>query len=578
MTRHILYSLGLAIVLGFGCNDSTIDNSGNGNCTTADCADMTSGHGGPGGPDHTVGLGPNTPNPFNPGDDGSSGVQVDPNGNIILKPGVTANNKPVIWVAGSAEGTVSKIDTRTTTEIGRYYTFPGSQKGVLTADPSRTTVGLSGQVVVANRAWQFSANPANASAMSIAGDISQCVDRNGNGKIETSTNATPIPWPAGMANSPDECVLWINRDIGDRQGRPQNPGADDNGSRPRAAGFDAQIGLDGMLSTQVYIGLWGTRELVRIDAKTGKTLKRIDLGSVEPYGLVLDKNGDVWIRGAEGSLAKVSVKAGDQVKVYNGAKAPPCPYGITADAKGFIYTAGGTCVSRFDPATETWEKLEIPNATFTRGLAIDNTYGVWIADNQTGLVRVDGSGPKMIFNKLIPIAAEGGQATPTTLGVAIDFDLNPWIVSFSNSKVYKIDPKTNTVLGSVAVGANPYMYSDFSGFALRNAGTALGLWQHTFPGCGSNTRWYKLNWKVTNTAVTHVTVKIRSAATAAGLANVPFTTIANVAPDMSPIPIRLPAGASPDFLQVEFDLFSSDPKMTPILSGIDVGYSCNEIG
>ena len=37
-----------------------------------------------------------------------------------------------IWIANSAEGTVSKIDTRTGDEIGRYRVAPGE------SDPSRT--------------------------------------------------------------------------------------------------------------------------------------------------------------------------------------------------------------------------------------------------------------------------------------------------------------------------------------------------------------------------------------------------------------------------------------------------------
>ena len=52
-----------------------------------------------------------------------------------------------VWVANSAEATVSKVDTVTMVEEGRYRTAP--ETGF--ASPSRTSVSLSGDVGVANR-------------------------------------------------------------------------------------------------------------------------------------------------------------------------------------------------------------------------------------------------------------------------------------------------------------------------------------------------------------------------------------------------------------------------------------------
>src|SRR5688572_1625164 len=50
-----------------------------------------------------------------------------------------------IWIANSSEGTVSKIDTVSLVEVGRYRTHPDF------GDPSRTSVSLNGDVAVANR-------------------------------------------------------------------------------------------------------------------------------------------------------------------------------------------------------------------------------------------------------------------------------------------------------------------------------------------------------------------------------------------------------------------------------------------
>src|SRR5690606_36637833 len=51
-----------------------------------------------------------------------------------------------IWVANSAQGTISKINTVTMVEEGRYVVRPDSA-----GNPSRTSVNLAGDVAVANR-------------------------------------------------------------------------------------------------------------------------------------------------------------------------------------------------------------------------------------------------------------------------------------------------------------------------------------------------------------------------------------------------------------------------------------------
>jgi cysteine-rich repeat protein len=207
---------------------------------------------------------------FDPGGDGSQGVKLDDKGNIIIDPNTAVSKvtKPVIWIANSGEGTISKIDTQTLQEIGRYCTAPGCK-----SDPSRTTVGLSGDAVVANRA-----KTGTPSAARIATDEINCIDRNGNGVIDTWKGSGPVPaqfqWKAGQPFSPDECVLWWTN-------------LSSYGSLPRAAGFDAEIGEKGELSTFVYIGLYGGGKLLRLDGTTGAVVKDIKVPG-NPYGLVVE--------------------------------------------------------------------------------------------------------------------------------------------------------------------------------------------------------------------------------------------------------------------------------------------------
>ena len=59
-----------------------------------------------------------------------------------LQLSVVQSTLPFIWIANSGENSVSKIDTVTGNELGRYRTGPGSE------NPSRTTVDIDGNVWV----------------------------------------------------------------------------------------------------------------------------------------------------------------------------------------------------------------------------------------------------------------------------------------------------------------------------------------------------------------------------------------------------------------------------------------------
>jgi cysteine-rich repeat protein len=473
--------------------------------------------------------------PFDPNGDGSTGVTLDPNGNVILDPskGVSKKVKPLIWVANSGEGTVSKVSTQTLTELGRYCTAPGCA-----SDPSRSTVGLSADVVVANRA--YSGIP---SAVRIASDEASCVDRNGNGVIDTSTGGVAIPWPAGQTTSPDECVLWW---------QDFSPyGA----ALPRAAGFDAEIGLNGELSVYVYIGLYSNQKVLRLDGKTGAVVKEIDVPG-NPYGLVIDKNGSVWVQGGA-SLIRIDVKNGDAVTAFPGQ----CMYGIAADPQGRIYTSGGGCVGRFDPATQQWETLSVPGLS-SGGIAIDQNNHAW-----TGLspaFEIDASGPTMV---------KVGQADVGGWGVAIDYDNKPWVIPAfdGGGRAHRLDlsagPGNTYGHATATVGGGNYTYSDMTGFQLVNAASKAGIFRRTFLGCGAATQWTTLDFSLTAPPSTVSEVSVRVAPDQPSLATATWQKVATLPPDTSPIALNVPVG---NVIQVEVTMQSKDLAITPILSGIEV--------
>ncbi|HSP27478.1 MAG TPA: hypothetical protein VLN74_02930, partial [Ilumatobacteraceae bacterium] len=112
---------------------------------------------------------------------------------------------PFIWVALSARGTIAKIDTTSGAVLGEYST---TSDGDGSNNPSRTTVGNDGSVWAGNRSQSSVVHVGLVEA-------GQCVDRNGNGTIETSTGyGDVLAWPGGVggASAPatdaaDECIL-----------------------------------------------------------------------------------------------------------------------------------------------------------------------------------------------------------------------------------------------------------------------------------------------------------------------------------------------------------------------------------
>lgn len=516
----------------------------------------------------TVTVGGGT-TPYTPNSTGSTGVKVVNNAIVIDGASFGASLGTYVWVANSADGTESKIDASTGLEVARYCTGPGCKE-----DPSRSTVSLLGDVAVTNRANYYGyAFPDRASVVKIAGDKSRCVDRNGNGKIDTFEGSGPVPaqfmWPAGQATSPDECVLWHTPLTKDRNGNTTAfPG-----TLPRAAAFDSTISPAGVPSQYLYVGLYGTQEVVRLDSATGAILKQFSVG-VPTYGFVIDKNGRLWIQGT-GTLVSVDVKGNDAITNY-GAK--PCMYGITADARGLIYTAFTNCVMRFNPVTNVTETLNITGQG--RGLSLDDKYNLWVATDGFGLTHIDASAPPpatagtttMVFKQLVTLPAPKDY-----LGVGIDANRNPWVVNEANAEVWKVNPADYTSVRT-PVGPNPYTYSDITGSALRYAGARFGLYRHVFKSdCAPRkTIWTSVSYAVDTPAGTTVEVQSRGAGNLQALETTTFgatTVIPPAAP--GPITPSLNEGADNTYLQVQFKLTADDPTKTPAVKDLVGNYTCS---
>lgn len=361
-----------------------------------------------------------------------------------------------IWIANSPEGTVSKIGTAEHVEVSRHSTGPAAG-----SDPSRTSVALSGDVAVLNR---------SGSVTKIAAIEDHCVDRNGNGTIETSGPLTPL----GFAD--DECVLW----------HAELP-AHAASSGPRAIAWDVGSldepdGPCAEPTERLWIGWTDLATDVgyvqRLDGETGALDVELTIPSWGEansiYGAAADEAGGVWMIGKfNRSLVHVD---GTTLQVTRYDDAPPPAsqngtfYGLALAADGTPWISGAWDdgrLYRFDRDTETFEATPLQPYGHLRGIAVDDTGAVWAATNFPGaLLRYDPA--TAVFEEItLPGCSE-------PVGVSIDVDGFVWVVDRVVEVAYRVDPQDVTQIELVDGLVEPYTYSDMTGAGLALVANPVG--------------------------------------------------------------------------------------------------------
>jgi hypothetical protein len=351
----------------------------------------------------------------------------------------------VIWISNSTEGTVSKIDTVTATELARYRTGPGAP------DPSRTSVNLLGDVAVANRA---------GSVTKIAAKEEHCVDADGDGTIRTSQGPDDV-----LAWGEDECVLW-HHDIDFPEGLTANTGG------PRGIAWDG--GRPGEDPCHPHPRVWvgwraqpDTKVIVRrLDGDTGEVDAEVEVTGWQgnwdhgTYGGAANREGDFWGLGTLGTLIKVDAET-IEVERFDIPSAHVL-YGIALDAEGTPWLGGWEGhIWRFDPELDQWQDMGAAGGpTRLRGLAVDEEGHAWLAGNAPcALVQYDTLGEELINGNIeLPGCSE-------PVGVSIDVEGSVWVVDRGANVAFKVQPDSYTV-ETVEGLVGPYTYSDMTGAGL----------------------------------------------------------------------------------------------------------------
>jgi hypothetical protein len=465
-----------------------------------------------------------------------------------------------IWVANTAEGSVSKIDVRTFEQVGRYFTGE---------DPSRTSVDTLGDVYIGNR------QGLSLVKISTLGD--DCPDTNGDGRIRTSRGSELLPY--GL----DDCVLW-RTDLS----HPTHCGL------IRAVAAQDEVGPDGEVIPYVWVGgdggcIW------KLDGETGEILIDATPAPVAPYGFALDADGNLWIESVGGrDLGRLDTTRcrdldscpafacdddrGDSCIMERIAQ-PVRGYGITVDSSQRVWIGGS--VARYDPSLPRGERWAVADTdAFVHGIAADARGWVWGAAYES-VIRIDAEDPSSHW---LVVSARGRGAK----GAAVDDLGQVWIINQRDSDATVIIPgrhpgETQVLTRVAPVFSSPYTYSDMTGSQLRLATRPRAYYRHVFSGCEwEDTIWVALDFDAWIPTGTQVSFRARTAETRTDLDAASWMHMATVPSDETPVSLETAfaeAGVAPGhFIELEVqmatDRVSNAYSISPEVFEVTVSYRC----
>lgn len=449
------------------------------------------------------------------------GVATD-NGNLRLS--AVPVTFPFIWLANSDEGTISKLNTETGEELGRYRTGPNGRAD----NPSRTTVDQDGNVWVGNRGG-------NTVTKVGLDEACQCIDKNNNGVIETSHsspgNPDVLPW------GEDECMLlhveltW--------------PGVT-TPSDIRLLVIDPE--------NNMFVGGNNQRSLFKIDTETGGILGGIETAQGH-YGGVGDATGNLWsMSSGTGFVEKISNDMQTTELITLGHSG----YGITIDKFGKVWTSEwGARFSSFDPMD--------PTGTLAVYTQTDNYGGQGIASDSNGDIFIAGSLSHSVVghyrNDGTFVTNHRVEQGPT--GVAVDAAGKVWASNYYSDSASRIDPLSGQV-DTFPIGDGPYNYSDMTGNIARTITTRQGTWTARFNSEADGFGWSEVIWELLEQelpAGTRVEVAVRAADEVAGLGGESYVEITS-GQDL--------VGVLGQYLQLEIRMFTLEDGYSEEITSLKV--------
>ncbi len=524
-------------------------------------------------------IGAGTGNPWVPTPTNSDGVVVDPaDGALVL--GVLGLNSPGVWVSNMDDGTVSRLDPATGRETGRYVSarpdFTNGARPPLeycnwsnTGNcPSRTAVDQNFDCYVANRAFGRQGTVTKISA-ALAG----CVDRNGNGRIDTSNDRDgngriTMTDPTEFFGVNDECILWTVR-VGVNNGVPRSLAIG-------VAGSGTDVG-------DVWVGNYNERRAYRLRPSDGATLSSVSISPVYPYGAASDARGRIWFYARVGGSRQILGYVNPATNTFT--RAADAPYNAVGYGMAYYLSADGTQeyifaadsdtsrLLRYNVLANSWTYVNTPGTP--RGVAADIGGNVWVAPWTTG-TGWGGGCARQFWRYTTALGGFTRYVPPSAscfMGIGITFDNAIWGIANSPPRAARLAPSRTSWIETPNIFVGPYTYSDFIGYGLNVFANPRG--NYRFPTDGGTAcwqqRWTAINSDMDVPAGTSVQFYVRTANTTVDLAARPWIGPFTGRPanlTLAPGPV-----ANGRYIEIDVRMETTDRRLTPRVRSVTaVGY------
>jgi hypothetical protein len=446
--------------------------------------------------------------PTNPGfdnmlDGGEIITAADPD-NPTGRAGVTLTKTtsflPYLWVANSALNTVSKFNSVTETEDGRYF---------VGTNPSRTAIDLNGN------AWVGGRNDGRLTQ--IISDSSSCPDKNLNGMIDTSTGTNLVNTTADYFA--DECVAY-SKVLNPTQPSIRGVAVDPAGKIWVGYSIDGagnggvqSIDPNNNYAESVRYPIVNVPEY-KPDANGNLVATGVLLNDDQVYGIAIDANGylyaAVW---SFSGVARFNTNTLQWDAFYTGLSCGP--YGITVDGFNRAWAGcwnGDGGIAMVDSTNNKAYSFRVPanvgtpaaGTTLPIGTAAShvkwNSSAITIepVSGDAYVTFTNGFIGRLMLDPVDPMLSQytflSGVRDPANTanrmantgagdmrGVGFDSDGYLWHLGIPTANILKFDVTNNTYLRMVSVGGGGhYTYSDFTGSAAFNFTAPRGFWRMTF--------------------------------------------------------------------------------------------------
>ena len=490
--------------------------------------------------------------------DGSVPIDAGDPDNPTGRSGVTLDKDiaflPYLWAANTNDDTVSKFNTFTHEEEGRYWVGD---------NPSRTAVDLDGNMWVIGRD--------DGRVTKVLWDVTSCPDRNGNGIVDTSiqTGITAVEINSAADPYADECVVFsevVNPAHPSGRGITVSPdgriwvGFSDGGNNGGLQAIDPGIDPANMAAG---LGVYHASDQIPLYAPDANGVQQPQPGEVgyagRIYGLVGDSYGYVYASTLwDGNgLPRFNTMTNTWDAYFTGLN---CPfYGIAVDGQSRIWAGCGQSswgpnhgsnnggVVMLDGLSLTHQNFYVPEQFQTTlpqhgqtvnaaldcnpcssrwkvtAVAVEPATGdVWAAFYNLGFIgRLEVNDADLSQSTWTFIAALRDPANIGTVipevnnvdmrGIGFDPDGFAWHLGMGANHIFKIDPVTNDRVAAVPLGVGGhYTYSDFTGASAFNFTAPRGFFRVTFDTDFPTAELDRLRWEAYVPANTTLGIRVRA--------------------------------------------------------------------